>query len=78
MRLPFLLGRINPSSRVAGGRDRITPAGAQSAWYTQDMASNLVDDAVRLLRELPEDVQAVVARAIIRYAESDDDMLFAR
>ena len=42
------------------------------------MASNLVDDAVRLLRDLPEDVQVAVARAIIRYAESDDDMLFAR
>ena len=26
--LPLLLGRINPSSRVAGGRDRITPARA--------------------------------------------------
>ena len=53
-------------------------AGAHSAWYTEYMASNLLDDAVRLLLELPEDVQAAVARAIIAYAESDDDMLFVR
>jgi hypothetical protein len=42
------------------------------------MTSNLVDDAVRLLLGLPEDVQAAVARAIITYAESDDGMPFAR
>jgi hypothetical protein len=30
MRLPLLLGRINPSSRVAGGRDRITPASTRA------------------------------------------------
>ena len=41
------------------------------------MASNLVD-AVRLLRDLPDDVQAAVARPIIASAEGDDDMQFAR
>lgn len=35
--------------------------------------SKLVDDAVRVLRELPEDVQAVAARAIIEYGAGYDD-----
>jgi hypothetical protein len=36
--------------------------------------SQLVDDAVRVLRDLPEDMQAAAARAIIEYgAGSDDD-----
>ena len=35
-------------------------------------------DAVRVLRDLPEDVQAAVARAIIAYVETDDEVLFAR
>jgi hypothetical protein len=36
--------------------------------------SKLVDDAVRVLRELPEDVQAAAARAIIEYGADDDDL----
>jgi hypothetical protein len=36
--------------------------------------STLIDDAVRVLRELPEDVQAA-ARAIIEYGAGDDDDL---
>ena len=37
--------------------------------------SKLVDDAVRVLRDLPEDMQAAAARAIIEYgAGSDDDV----
>ena len=35
--------------------------------------SKLVEDAVRVLRELPEDVQAAAARAIIEYGASYDD-----
>jgi hypothetical protein len=36
--------------------------------------SQLIDDAVRVLRDLPEDMQKVAARAIIEYgAGSDDD-----
>ena len=35
--------------------------------------SKLVDDAVRVLRELPEDVQAAAARAIIEYGAGYDD-----
>ena len=34
--------------------------------------TTLIDDAVRVLRELPDDVQSAVARAIIEYATSDD------
>ena len=37
------------------------------------MSSKLVDDAVRVLRELPEDVQAAAARAIIEYGAGYDD-----
>ena len=33
----------------------------------------LVDDAVRVLRELPEDVQAAAARAIIEYGAGYDE-----
>lgn len=35
--------------------------------------SKLVEDAVRVLRDLPEDVQAVAARAIIDYGSGYDD-----
>ena len=35
-------------------------------------------DAIRLLRDLPDDVQAAVARPITASAEGDDHMLFAR
>jgi hypothetical protein len=35
--------------------------------------SKLIDDAVRVLRELPEDVQAAAARAIIDYGNGYDD-----
>jgi hypothetical protein len=35
--------------------------------------SNLIDDAVRVLRELPEEVQAAAARAIIDYGSGYDD-----
>jgi hypothetical protein len=35
--------------------------------------SKLIDDAVRVLRELPEDVQAAAARAIIDYSAGYDD-----
>jgi hypothetical protein len=37
--------------------------------------SKLVDDAVRILRELPEDVQAAAARAIIDYGAGYDEDL---
>jgi hypothetical protein len=37
--------------------------------------SKLVDDAVGVLRELPENVQAAAARAIIEYGAGDDDDL---
>ena len=37
------------------------------------MSSKLVDDAVRVLPELPEDVQAAAARAIIEYGAGYDD-----
>ena len=38
--------------------------------------SKLIDDAVRVLREFPDDVQAAAARAIIEYgAGHDDDQL---
>jgi hypothetical protein len=37
--------------------------------------TELVDDAVRVLREMPEDMQAAAARAIIEYsAGSDEDV----
>jgi hypothetical protein len=36
--------------------------------------SNLVEDAVRILRDLPEDVQAAAARAIIDYGAGYDDV----
>ena len=37
--------------------------------------SKLVEDAVRVLREMPDDMQAAAARAIIEYgAGSDDDV----
>jgi hypothetical protein len=37
--------------------------------------SKLVEDAVRVLREMPDDMQAAAARAIIEYgAGSDEDM----
>jgi hypothetical protein len=35
--------------------------------------SKIVDDAVRVLRQLPEDVQAAAARAIIDYGAGYDD-----
>jgi hypothetical protein len=35
--------------------------------------TKLVDDAVRVLRELPENVQAAAARAIIEYGAGYDD-----
>ena len=34
--------------------------------------SDLIDDAVRVLRELPDDVQAAAARAIIEYGAGHD------
>jgi hypothetical protein len=44
-------------------------------WYTDHHTSKIVDDAVSVLRELPEDVQTAAARAIIDYgAGYDDDM----
>jgi hypothetical protein len=40
--------------------------------------SRLIDDAVRVLRELPEDIQTAAARAIIEYgAGYDDDVALA-
>ena len=40
--------------------------------------SKLVDDAVKVLRELPEDVQAAAARAILEYGEGyDDDVMLS-
>jgi len=37
--------------------------------------SKLIEDAVRVLRELPEDMQVAAARAIIEYgADHDDDV----
>jgi hypothetical protein len=35
--------------------------------------NKLIDDAVEVLRELPEDVQAAAARAIIDYGAGYDD-----
>jgi hypothetical protein len=35
--------------------------------------TKLLDDAVRVLRELPENVQAAAARAIIEYGTGYDD-----
>jgi hypothetical protein len=37
--------------------------------------SKLVEDAVRVLREMPDDVQAAAARAIIEYGAGYDDDL---
>jgi hypothetical protein len=37
--------------------------------------SKLLDDAVRVLPEMPEDMQAAAARAIIEYGAGDDDDL---
>jgi len=37
--------------------------------------SNLVEDAVKVLRALPDDVQAAAARAIIDYGAGQDDDL---
>ncbi len=34
---------------------------------------DLIDDAVRVLRELPEDMQRAVARAIIEYGAGCDE-----
>ena len=34
--------------------------------------SDLIDDAVRVLREIPDDVQAAAARAIIEYGAGHD------
>ena len=37
--------------------------------------SKLIDEAIKVLRTLPEDVQAAAARAIIDYgADHDDDL----
>lgn len=35
--------------------------------------SKLIDDAVKVLRELPDDIQAAAARAIIEYSAGYDD-----
>ena len=40
---------------------------------TLSIMTKLVDDAVRVLRELPENVQAAAARAIIEYGAGYDD-----
>lgn len=37
--------------------------------------TSLLDDAVRVLRELPEDVQTAAARAILDYGATWDDEL---
>lgn len=37
--------------------------------------SNLIEDAVRVLRGLPDDVRAAAARAIIDYGAGQDDDL---
>ena len=37
--------------------------------------SNLIEDAVKVLRGLPDDVQAAAARAIIDYGAGQDDDL---
>jgi len=42
------------------------------ACYT-DAMSELVDDAVRILRSLPDDVQEAVARSIIDYNAAEFD-----
>jgi hypothetical protein len=36
------------------------------------MSSDFIDDAVRVLRQLPEEVQLAVARGIVAYAERDE------
>jgi hypothetical protein len=35
--------------------------------------TKLVEDAVKVLRELPDDMQAAAARAIMEYGASQDD-----
>ena len=35
--------------------------------------TNLLEDAVQVLRELPENIQAAAARAILEYASSYED-----
>lgn len=35
--------------------------------------TTLIDDAVRVLRQLPEDIQAAAARAILDYGAGFDD-----
>lgn len=37
----------------------------------------LVDDAVKVLREMPADMQATAALAILDYASSDDALQFS-
>ena len=36
--------------------------------------TNLVQEAIEALQELPEDRQATVARAILHYASNSDDL----
>ena len=38
--------------------------------------SKLIDDAVRVLRDLPEDVQQAAARAILDYGAGYDDDVY--
>ena len=44
----------------------------KGTWYTLGM-SKLIDDAVRVLRDLPEAVQQAAARAILDYGAGYDD-----
>jgi hypothetical protein len=47
---------------------------AQRILYsTLIIMSKLIDDAVKVLRELPDDIQAAAARAIIEYSAGYDD-----
>ena len=48
-----------------------------AAWQRNTLAimSTLLDEAVKILRELPEDVQAAAARAIIEYSQGNDVVL---
>ena len=45
-----------------------------TVWYTTGM-TKLLEDAVEVLRSLPENIQATAARAIINYGSSYDESL---
>jgi hypothetical protein len=68
---------LTPSMRK-GTRQAQAQSGDNKECYTDVMANDLIEDALRVLRDLPEDVQVAIARGIIAYVDGDDDVLFAR